>query len=198
MNKDNKILGLAMRFCIIITWIMCNISLFVMLTGMKNVDVDGMDKDNAAERMLKVIGDFGDKTTLYYVTFGMLIICLVLAVLSKYKTGKGAFIAKIVFLFMSVYSAFSGFEYLKALSDVKGIKLDVSGTSVDAISKALADANFSGNAESVAKTLGDKDAVGALVSGYFFPLLVLFVLTITSIHCLVKKKDPNNTQSSEG
>ena len=198
MNKDNKILGLAMRFCIIITWIVCNISLFVMLTGMKNVDIDGMDKDNAAERMLRVIGDFGDKTTLYYITFGMLIICLILAVLSKYKTGKGAFIAKIVFMFMSVYSAFGGFEYLKALSDVKGVKLDVSGTSVDAISKALADANFSGNAESVAKTLGDKDAVGSLVAGYFFPLLVLFVLMITSIHCLVKKKDPNSTQSSEG
>ncbi|MBO5576390.1 MAG: hypothetical protein J5956_08885 [Ruminococcus sp.] len=198
MNKDNKILGLAMRFCIIITWIVCNISLFVMLTGMKNVDVDGMDKDNAAERMLKVIGDFGDKTTLYYVTFGMLIICLVLAVLSKYKTGKGAFIAKIVFLFMSVYSAFGGFEYLKALSDVKGIKLAVSGTSTDAITKALSDAGYSGNAESVAKTLGDKDAASALIAGYFFPLLVLFVLMITSIHCLVKKKDPNCTQSSEG
>lgn len=198
MNKDNKILGLAMRFCIIITWIMCNISLFVMLTGIKNVDVEGMDKDNAAERMLKVVGDFGDKTTLYYVTFGMLIICLVLAVLSKYKTGKVAFIAKIVFLFLSVYAAFGGFEYIKALSDLEGVKLNVSGTSVEAITKALTDANFSGNAESVAKTLGDKNALGSLVSGYFFPILVLFVLTITSIHCLVKKKDPNSTQSSEG
>ncbi len=198
MNKDNKTLGLVMRLCIIVTWIMCNVSMFYMTTGLKNIETDGLDKDNIGERLLRIIGDFADKTTLYYVTFGMILVCLVLAVLSKYKTGKVAFIGKIVALATCAYSAFGGFEYLKALADTKGLKLAVSGTSTDAITKALSDAGYSGNAENLAKTLTDKDTASALVAGYFFPIIVLFILTITSIHCLVKKKDPNNTQSSEG
>ena len=51
---------------------------------------------------------------------------------------------------------------------------------------------MSDNVENVAKTLTNKDEALAAFGGYFLPIFILFILMITSIHCLVKKSDPNN------
>ena len=191
-NKENKTLGLALRICLIATWVMSCISVFVLMTGLKNIQTDGLDKDNVGVRLVRIVGDFGDKTTLYYVTFGMLIACLVLAVVSKYKTKTVSYIFKIVGLGISVIAMASGFEYISALRSCKGLPaLSVTSTSKDAVAQALSSAGFSGNAAQTAGILTSKEQGSDLFGGYFFPLLILFILLITSIHCLVKKNDPN-------
>ena len=191
-NKENKTLGLALRICLIATWVMSCISVFVLMTGLKNIQTDGLDKDNVGVRLVRIVGDFGDKTTLYYVTFGMLIACLVLAVVSKYKTKTVSYIFKIVGLGISVIAMVSGFEYISALRSCKGLPaLSVTSTSKDAVAQALSSAGFSGNAAQTAGILTSKEQGSDLFGGYFFPLLILFILLITSIHCLVKKNDPN-------
>ena len=197
-NKENKTLGLALRICLIATWVMSCISIFVMMTGLKNIQTDGLDKDNVGVRLVRIVGDFGDKTTLYYVTFGMLIACLVLAVVSKYKTKTVSYIFKIIGLGISVIAMASGFEYISALRSCKGLPaLLVTSTSKDAVATALSSAGFSGNAADTANILTSKEQVGNALGGYLIPLFVLFVIMITSIHCLVKKKDPNAKSSSE-
>ncbi len=191
-NKENKTLGLALRICLIATWVMSCISVFVLMTGLKNIQTDGLDKDNVGVRLVRIVGDFGDKTTLYYVTFGMLIACLVLAVVSKYKTKTVSYIFKIIGLGISVIAMVSGFEYISALRSCKGLPaLSVTSTSKDAVAQALSSAGFSGNAAQTAGILTSKEQGSDLFVGYFFPLLILFILLITSIHCLVKKNDPN-------
>ena len=191
-NKENKTLGLALRICLIATWVMSCISVFVLMTGLKNIQTDGLDKDNVGVRLVRIVGDFGDKTTLYYVTFGMLIACLVLAVVSKYKTKTVSYIFKIIGLGISVIAMVSGFEYISALRSCKGLPaLSVTSTSKDAVAQALSSAGFSGNAAQTAGILTSKEQGSDLFGGYFFPLLILFILLITSIHCLVKKNDPN-------
>ncbi len=191
-NKENKTLGLALRICLIATWVMSCISVFVLMTGLKNIQTDGLDKDNVGVRLVRIVGDFGDKTTLYYVTFGMLIACLVLAVVSKYKTKTVSYIFKIIGLGISVIAMASGFEYISALRSCKGLPaLSVTSTSKDAVAQALSSAGFSGNAAQTAGILTSKEQGSDLFGGYFFPLLILFILLITSIHCLVKKNDPN-------
>ena len=191
-NKENKTLGLALRICLIATWVMSCISVFVLMTGLKNIQTDGLDKDNVGVRLVRIVGDFGDKTTLYYVTFGMLIACLVLAVVSKYKTKTVSYIFKIIGLGISVIAMASGFEYISALRSCKGLPaLSVTNTSKDAVAQALSSAGFSGNAAQTAGILTSKEQGSDLFGGYFFPLLILFILLITSIHCLVKKNDPN-------
>lgn len=193
MNKENKNLNLILRIAIIVTWVMSNISLFVLLSGFKNVDTNGLDKDNVGERLLKVLGDFADNTTLYYVTFGMLFACLVLAVITRYKTTLVSFIFKIVGLAFALICMGSGLEYIGALSDCKGLtNLTIDGTSTEAVQAALSSAGMSDNVENVAKTLTNKDEALAAFGGYIFPIFILFILMITSIHCLVKKSDPNN------
>ena len=62
MNTDNKNLNLALRIMLIATWVMSNISIFAIFSGLKNVDTKGLDKDNVAERLLNVISDFASKT----------------------------------------------------------------------------------------------------------------------------------------
>lgn len=191
-NKENKTLGLALRICLIATWVMSCISIVVLMTGLKNIQTDGLDKDNVGVRLVRIIGDFGDKTTLYYVTFGMLIACLVLAVVSKFKTKTVSYIFKIIGLGISVIAMASGFEYISALRSCKGLPaLSVTSTSKDAVAQALSSAGFSGNAAQTAGILTSKEQGSDLFGGYFFPLLILFILLITSIHCLVKKNDPN-------
>ena len=88
MNKENKTINLALRIALIVTWVMSNISVFVLMTGLKNIETEGIDKDNIGERMLKIIGDFGSKTTLYYVTMVMIGACLILAIVTRYKKNE--------------------------------------------------------------------------------------------------------------
>ena len=198
MNKENKTLNLALRICLIVTWIMSNLSLFVLFSGLKNIETEGLDKDNVGERMLKIISDFSDKTTLYYVTMAMLAGCLVLAVITRYKTRLVSYIFKILGLGISLMTMISGLEYVGAIRECKGLSnLVISGTSTDAVRDALASANFSGDAEKIAKTLTNSDEAASAILGYFLPILILFILMITSIHCLVKKSDPNNANTAE-
>lgn len=193
MNKENKTLNLALRIAIIVTWLMSNISLFVMLSGFSNVDTNGLDKNNVGERLLKVIGDIAGNTTFYYVTFAMLCICLVLAVITRYKTRLVSYIFKILGLVISLMAVGGGFEYIGALGSCKGLSnLAIDGTSTEAVQSALSSAGLTDNVENVAKTLTNSDEAAAAIAGYIFPIFILFILMITSIHCLVKKSDPNN------
>ena len=90
----------------------------------------------------------------------------------------------------------SGFDYIGALSSCKGLSgAAANGTSKEAVTQALTSAGFSGNASETAKMLTDKDAAANALVAYMLPIFILFILTITTIHCLVKKSDPNNKNS---
>ena len=193
MNKENKTLNIALRVCIILTWIMSNVSFFGTMMGMKNINIDGLNENNITERLLEVLGDIGSNTYFYYITMGMVGACLLLAILTRYKTRMVSFIFKIVFLGFTLITMIGGIGYVNALGQCSGLSnLTITGTSADAIKASLTAANFSGDAAKVAETLTNKDEAGAALAGYFMPLFVLFVLVITSIHCLVKRNDPNN------
>ena len=202
-NKENKTLGLALRICLIVTWLMTNISVFVLLSGFANFDKGALDSKNpdkqkTAQEVLKIIGDLGSKTTLYYVTFGLIAVCLALAVISRYKTTLVSFIFKIVGLGFALLFMGAGMNYIGALSSCKGLSnLTVDGTSTEAVQAALSSAGFSGDAAETAKILTNQDEFFLAIAGYIFPIIILFILAITSIHCLVKKKDPNQKGGSE-
>ncbi len=90
----------------------------------------------------------------------------------------------------------SGFDYIGALNSCKGLSgAAANGTSKEAVTQALTSAGFSGNASETAKMLTDKEAAGNALVAYMLPIFILFILTITTIHCLVKKSDPNNKNS---
>jgi len=192
MNTDNKNLNLALRIMLIATWVMSNISIFAIFSGLKNVDTKGLDKDNVAERLLNVISDFASKTIFYYITFGMVAVCLVLAVITRYKTRMVSYVFKILTLGLTLMIFVSGFEYVGALSACKGLSnLTFSGTSQESVAAALASGGLTKDVDSVASTLVNKDAAAAALGAYIVPILILFILMITSIHCLAKKSDPN-------
>ena len=51
-NKENKTLNLAFRICLILTWVMSNISVVALLTGFKNIETDGLDKEAAGNALV--------------------------------------------------------------------------------------------------------------------------------------------------
>ena len=198
MNKENKSLNLALRILIILTWIMSNISLFAIASGMSKLDTKDLNQDNTAERLLDIIGDFASKTTFYYVTLGMVIECLALAIITRYMTTLVSYIFKILELLIAMMTMISGLNYVNALRACKGLSdIKISGTSAEEVASALSSAGLDKNVDDIAKTLTDANEAGAALAGYMFPILILFILTITSIHCLVKKKDPNNKNKAE-
>ena len=199
MNKENKSLNIALRICIIVTWIMSNVSFVMLASGMKNINVEGLNNDNFADRVLEVLGDIGSNTVFYYVTLGMVGACLLLAILTRYKASMVSFIAKIIFLGYTIFTMISGLSYVGALGSCGGLAdLKVSGTSAEAVQTALTSAGFSGDAAKVAETLTNKDELGYALAGYFLPIFILFILFITSLHCLIKKSDPNSKGANQG
>ena len=199
MNKDNKALHISLRVCLIVTWLMSNVSFVMLAMGLKNINIEGLDKDNVVDRILEVIGDIGNNTTFYYVTMAMVGVCLLLSILTRYKTSIVSFAAKIIFLAFSFYTMITGLTYVNALGSLGGVTgLSVSGTSTEAMQSALEASSFSGDAAKVAEILTNKDEAGNGLAGYFLPIFVLFVLVITSIHCLVKRSDPNRVADQAG
>ena len=199
MNKENKNLNLALRILIIATWIMSNVSFFMLMTGMKNINTDGLDKDNVGERLFAVLGDFADKVSLYYVVLGMTAACLVLSFITRYKTTLLSFVFKLLALGVTLAGIISGLPYVGAIGKCKGLaELSVASFDQDSVEAALTAGGFSGNASEVAETLIDKDAAGGAVVGYIIPIMFLFILVITSIHCLVKRRDPNFPEQQNG
>lgn len=191
MNKENKALNLAFRISIIVTWVMTNISLFVLITGFKNIETKDLNEKNFVERLLKIIGDFADKTTLYYVTLALICVCLVLCIITRYKTRLVSYIFRIVGLGFSLIAVIGGMEYISAVRSCKGLSLAFVGSKTEEIASALSSAGMSDNVDHVAKVLTDSNEAGAAFGGYFIPIIILFILMITSIHCLVKRSDPN-------
>lgn len=196
MNKTNKNLNLALRILIILSWIMSNVSLFMMITGVKNINTDGLDKDNVGERLLDVVSDFAKNTTFYYVVLGMTACCLVLAIVTRYKTKMVSYVFKIIALVITVLSQIAGITYIGALGELKNVTVKFSGTSKDAIVAGLKEAGVSGDVDSIAATLLNNNEAAATLGAYMLTIIVLFILMITSIHCLVKREDPNNIENS--
>ena len=161
MNKTNKNLNLALRILIILSWIMSNVSLFMMITGVKNINTDGLDKDNVGERLLDVVSDFAKNTTFYYVVLGMTACCLVLAIVTRYKTKMVSYVFKIIALVITVLSQIAGITYIGALGELKNVTVKFSGTSKDAIVAGLKEAGVSGDVDSIAATLLNNNEAAA-------------------------------------
>ena len=192
MNKENKTLNLALRIGIILTWIMSNVSLFMIFSGLKNINTDGLNKDNVADRMLDVISGFAKNTSLYYVVIGMTGACLLLSIVTRYKTSIVSFIFKILSIGFTLLCLITGTEYINALRSCKDLADGAfSGHDAASVAATLTEAGVA-DAEAIAKTLTDPDKAAAALGAYLFPILIFFILTITSIHCLVKRSDPNN------
>ena len=199
MNKENKNINLALRILIILTWVMSNISVFMLATGLKNIQTEGLDKDNVSERLFAVIGDFANKVTFYYVVLGMTAACLVLSIVTRYKTTLLSFVFKLLTLGVTLASIIAGLPYVNAIGKCKGLSdLTVTAFDQNSVEAALTAGGFSGNPTEVAETLIDKDAAGGAVVGYIIPIMFLFILVITSIHCLVKRRDPNFPEQQNG
>ncbi|MBR4555527.1 MAG: hypothetical protein IKO27_08070 [Ruminococcus sp.] len=198
MNKTNKNFNLALRICIILTWIMSNVSFFMIVSGFKDVKLEGLDKDNVAERLLDVITSFAKNTTFYYVVLVMTVVCFILAVLTRYKTTIVSFIFKILSLGLTILILVSGMEYIGALRSCKDLAdVTFSGHDAASVAATLTDAGIA-DAQKVADTLTNPDAAAAALGAYLIPIIILFILFITSLHCLIKRNDPNNRGGNEG
>ena len=195
MNKTNKGLNVILRLLIIVTWIASNISIVMLSSGIKNIETEGLSAENTGERLLKIISDFAGNTIYYYVTLGLLGGCLFFAILTRYKTRIVSYIFKILALGIALLSMLAGLDYVNAISACKGLNnLVVTGTDAASVASSLSAAGLTENVDQIAKTLTDSNESGAAVAGYFFPVIILFILVITSIHCLAKHSDPNAAQ----
>ncbi|MBR6103379.1 MAG: hypothetical protein IKP95_13210 [Ruminococcus sp.] len=197
MNKENKMLNIALRVMIFLTFIASIVSLGMLGKGLSNLKTDGLDTNNVGERMLDIIADIAGSVTFYYVVTAMTAVCLVLAIITRYKTRLVSYVFKIIFLALTLFGMIAGTEYIGAVrSCADAANLSFSGTDSASVAAALTSGGVS-DAENIAKILTNKDEAASALGGYMLPIMVFFVLMITSIHCLVKRNDPNKAGSEE-
>ena len=206
MNKTNKYLNIALRVMIFASFIMIFVlwgSLFKAVgdTFSKDMDMNGLSSSEQTEaiveRFLENIDKFIGAFNLYKVELVMLAVTAVLSILTRYKTRAVSFVFRTLALVLQVGIFFSGLALPQAFSKLGTYKdLAISATDKDSLVQSLTDNGVTASdIDKIADTLTSQQEIGNTLLAYLGVPFVLFILVITSIHCLAKKSDPNNPQS---
>lgn len=206
MNKTNKYLNIVLRVMIFASFIMIFVlwgSLFKAAgdTFSKDMNLDGLSSSEQTEviveRFLENIDKFIGAFSLYKVELVMLAVTAVLSILTRYKTRMVSFIFRTLALVLQVGIFFSGLALPQAFSKLGTYKdLAISATDKDSLVQSLTDNGVTASdIDKIADTLTSQQEIGNTLLAYLGVPFVLFILVITSIHCLAKKSDPNNPQS---
>ena len=206
MNKTNKNLNIALRVMIFASFIMIFVlwgSLFKAAgdTFSKDMNLDGLSSSEQTEVIVERFFFFFDKFigafNLYKVELVMLAVTAVLSILTRYKTRMVSFIFRTLALVLQAGIFFSGLALPQAFAKLGTYKdLAVSATDKDSLVQSLTDNGVTAaDVEKIADTLTSQEEIANTLLAYLGVPFVLFILVITSIHCLAKRSDPNNPQS---
>ncbi len=199
MNKTNKYLNIALRCMIFVSFVMMIVlwGAFFKAFGKAFVDsgvkIAGLSTEEQSrvivEQFLGSLNEFTGAFTLYYVELVFLCITALLSLLTRYKAKIVSFIFRTLTLLLTVLVFFGGAEVPMAISKLG----NYSGLSITAhdkeslISSLTANGVSAADVDSIAATLSDKEQIGGTLVAYVFVPMLLFILVITSIHCLVKR-----------
>ena len=193
MNKTNKYLNIALRCGIIASFVLSIVSFGLMLGGLKNIDTNGLDKDNFVERFLAIINDMTGAAKVYIIVMIVLGITLILSVITRYKARLVSLVFRTLTLLICFVTFFGGLRVANALNTLGTYSdLNIVAHNKDTLIESLtANGVTAADVTKIADDLTDKDSVAMVLAAYMIVPLLLFILICTSIHCLAKRKDPN-------
>lgn len=209
MNKTNKYLNLALRCMIFLAFVMTIVLWAAAFNGFYETFKDSADEltkltgkeqeTKIIETFLSGVNKFGSAFTLYIVEVIILAVTAVLSLLTRYKTRVVSFVFRTLTLILTAFIFFEGigipnaFKKLSTYTD-----LTITAHDKDSLIASLtAGGVSSADVNSISDALANKEQIASTIMAYFIGPLFLFILVITSIHCLVKRNDPNNSAGSE-
>lgn len=199
MSTTNKRLDLIFRCGIFLSLILTVANQGIFLSGLKNIKIEGLDENNFIERFLGAVNDFSDGIVIYSITIGVLAVCTVLSLMTRYKARLTSMIFRTSALAVCTVSYLSGLTAERAVSKLTGYAgVTVSAAGRDSLMTCLSSQGVSADDVTfISDTLTDTGRLFSLCSAMFLIPSVLAVLTVTSIHCFIKHSDPNAPASGE-
>ncbi|MBR1675571.1 MAG: hypothetical protein IJ703_11535 [Eubacterium sp.] len=188
MNENTrKIFNTVFRIVIFICFIL---SVIMVINLISFIII--MDKDDPG-RINDFISAINSFTGLYKVVFIGTCAALILSIISKYRCKKKSIVFRTIFLLILTVAMVIGLKVNNALHDVTEVLDKMQITDLNKVTKQVCiDAGISpSRAEELAETLSANDSLGAVMSmtiAIFVSAILYFILTITSLHNLLKKE----------
>ena len=188
MNENTrKIFNTVFRIVIFICFIL---SVIMVINLISFIII--MDKDDPG-RINDFISAINSFTGLYKVVFIGTCAALILSIISKYRCKKKSIVFRTIFLLILTVAMVIGLKVNNALHDVTEVLDKMQITDLNKVTKQVCiDAGISpSRAEELAETLSANDSLGAVMSmtiAIFVSAILYFILTITSLHKLLKKE----------
>ena len=155
-----------------------------------------MDKDDRSKTgdFISAINGF---TGLYKVVFFGSCAALILSVLSNYKCKKKSIVFRTIFLLILTVAMVIGLKVNNALNEVTDVLDKMQITDLNKVTKQVCiDAGITPErAAELAETLNANDSLGAVMSmtiAIFVSAILYFILSITSLHNLLKKDNSSS------
>ncbi|MBQ6229830.1 MAG: hypothetical protein IJJ74_01795 [Eubacterium sp.] len=152
-----------------------------------------MDKDDPG-RIDDFISAINSFIGLYKIVFIGTCAALILSVISKYRCKKKSIVFRTIFLLILTVAMVIGLKVNNTLHDVTEVLDKMQITDLNKVTKQVCiDAGITpSRAEELAETLSANDSFGAVMSmtiAIFVSAILYFILTITSLHNLLKKEN---------
>ena len=199
MNKTNKYLNIALRCGIFVSFILACASFGMIIGSFKNLKVEGLDENNVVERILGIIPDMTGAFKVYTIVVIVLGITLVLSILTRYKARIVSLIFRPLTLLICFMTFVSGMPVANAFNKLATYSnLNITAHDKESLAASLTASGVSADdVTRISEDLSNKDNLLVVIGAYFIVPFLVFILVCTSIHCLVKSKDPNNKGESE-
>jgi glucan phosphoethanolaminetransferase (alkaline phosphatase superfamily) len=194
MNENTrKIYNTVFRIVIFICFIM---SVIMVINLISFIII--MDKDDPG-RIDDFISAINSFTGLYKIVFIGTCAALILSIISKYRCKKKSIVFRTIFLLILTVAMVIGLKVNNALNEVTDVLDKMQITDLNKVTKQVCiDAGITPErATELAETLNANDSLGAVMSmtiAIFVSAILYFILSITSLHNLLKK----DTNSSGG
>ena len=189
MNENTrKIFNTVFRIVIFICFIM---SVIMVINLISFIII--MDKDDPG-RIDDFISAINSFTGLYKIVFIVTCAALILSVISKYRCKKKSIVFRTIFLLILTVAMVIGLKVNNALHDVTEVLDKMQITDLNKVTKQVCiDAGITpARAEELAETLSANDSLGAVMTmtiAIFVSAILYFILSITSLHNLLKKEN---------
>ncbi|MBR1383160.1 MAG: hypothetical protein IJ555_05035 [Ruminococcus sp.] len=189
MNKESKALNTAFRLIVFITFVMTSVSISVFLYYVlkMNTSKSGNKLEDTAFLLDKLSLTF----KMYDYILVALIICLIASLATRYRATMISYITRNILLIFTLFRQFKGrtapAAFLKFLGYLEKANIDYYGMTDRELENALLDSGIKQAELDRLDGLITEGNLNATLLAAVTAMVVLFLLSLTSMHSLLKK-----------
>ena len=189
MNKESKALNTAFRIIVFATFVMTSVSISVFLYYVLKMNTS--ESGNKLEDTAVLLEKLSLTFKMYDYILAALVICLAASLATRYRATMISYITRNILLIFTLFRQFKGrtapAAFLKFLGYLEKADIDYYGMTDTELESALLDSGIKQAELDRPDNMITEENLNAMLLAAVTAMIVLFLLSLTSMHSLLKK-----------